>query len=397
MIRPSASTPLLVWTLALLSTVSYGALWYAQPLLAVATEETFGWSRTHTGLAFTLALVVTAVLAPRVGRRLDQNGGRILLTSGAVLGAVAFVILAVSSSYPMFVVGWLLAGIAMSLTFYEAVFTVLAHQLGGSARARASLTITLVAGLASTVFVPLTTVLLQGFGRQPALLSLAALLLAMGALVWTVLPNSSGAPAAGSPFVPDRRFFRLTAAFTLARIITVGVGLQLVPLLLGSGYPPLEAAGLAAWMGLAALPGRMLFMPLMARWQAVPLSAALIAGLSAATLLFHWADSAAAAVLGAGLFGMTNGALTLARNEVLLAAYRTEVFGAANGRMASWVNGAQALTPLGVGFLFTMTAGYSVSLSMMAGLGVTAVLVLASMGRRDTLDKPAFPEVSGRQ
>lgn len=253
---------MLVWTLALLSTVSYGALYYAQPLLAVATEQDFGWSRTRTGLAFTLALLVTAILAPRVGRTLDHRGGRGLLSLGAVLGAVAFVVLAVASGYPMFVAGWLLAGVAMSLTFYEAVFAVLAHLLSGRARTRASLTITLVAGLASTVFVPLVTILLRSFGRQETLLSLSALLLAMGALVWMVVPDSAGVSSPRALFIADRRFSRLTAAFTLARIVTVGVGLQAVPLLLGAGYPPLEAAGLTALMGLAALPGRMLFMPL---------------------------------------------------------------------------------------------------------------------------------------
>lgn len=397
MIRPSASTPMLVWTLALLSTVSYGALYYAQPLLAVATEQTFGWSRTHTGLSFTLALLVTAVLAPRVGRRLDRNGGRVLLTSGAVLGAAAFAILAVSSGYPMFMVGWLLAGIAMSLTFYEAVFAVLAHQLSGPARARASLTITLVAGLASTVFVPLTTVLLQSLGRESTLLSLAALLLVMGALVWTVLPDSSGTAAVRPPFVPDRRFSRLTVTFTLARIVSVGVGLQLVPLLLGSGFLPLEAAGLAAWMGLAALPGRMLFMPLVARWSAVPLSGVLLAQLSFATLLLHWAAALPVAVLAAGLFGMASGALTLARNEALLGCYDPQVFGAVNGRMARSVNGAQAMTPLGVGVLFTMTAGYTASLNLMVGLGVTAVLVLASAVRTDRPGGPAPPELPVHQ
>ncbi|GGK17284.1 putative transporter, MFS family protein [Deinococcus malanensis] len=373
----------------MLSTVSYGALYYAQPLLAVATEQAFGWSRTHTGLAFTLALVVTAVLAPGVGRTLDRHGGRVLLTAGAVLGAAAFMVLAVSSGYVMFVAGWLLAGLAMSLTFYEAVFAVLAHQLSGPARRRASLTITLVAGLASTVFVPLTTVLLQSFGRQATLLGLSALLLIIGALVWKVLPDSFRASSVSSPFVPDWRLPWLTMAFTLARIVTVGVGLQLVPLLLGSGYLPLEAAGLAALMGLAALPGRMLFMPLMARWSALPLTGALIAQLSFATFLFHLAEFKLVAVLAAALFGMASGALTLARTEVLLSFYGPQVFGSVNGRMARSVNGAQALTPLGVGLLFTVTAAYTASLNLMVALGMAAVLLLASAGPMNSLGRPA--------
>ncbi|MEW5935929.1 MAG: MFS transporter, partial [Bacillota bacterium] len=252
----------LVWTLAVLTTVSYGALYYAQPLLAVAAEHEWGWTRTQTSLAFTLALLVTALIAPTVGRLLDEHGGRVLVGGGAMLGGLALVWLAAASSYLLFVLGWLLAGAAMALTFYEAVFTVLGQRVSGAERTRATLTITLVAGLASTIFVPLTTALLTG-GLRGALLGLAALLLAVGLLAWRVLPKHRGA-APGTvqpPFTPDRAFVRLTLAFTLARIVTVGVGLQLAPLLLATEYPPALAAGLTGLAGLAALPGRVLFVP----------------------------------------------------------------------------------------------------------------------------------------
>lgn len=76
-----ASTRPLVWTLALPCTVSHGALYYAQPLLAVATEHATGWTCVQTGLAFTAALLVSAVFAPRVGRHIDRRGGRHLLSA----------------------------------------------------------------------------------------------------------------------------------------------------------------------------------------------------------------------------------------------------------------------------------------------------------------------------
>ncbi|WP_407543418.1 hypothetical protein Q0M94_26965 (plasmid) [Deinococcus radiomollis] len=59
---PAGRRPL-IWTLALLSTAGYGALYYAQPLLGVATEHALGWSRAQTSLAFTLALLVSSALS----------------------------------------------------------------------------------------------------------------------------------------------------------------------------------------------------------------------------------------------------------------------------------------------------------------------------------------------
>jgi len=120
-----------LWALAGLTTVAYGALYYAQPLLALATEHERGWTRAQTNFAFTLALLVTAFIAPAVGRALDARGSRGLLSLGVLLGALAFTLLAATSSYPLFVLGWLLAGASMALTFYEAAFTALGQQVQG--------------------------------------------------------------------------------------------------------------------------------------------------------------------------------------------------------------------------------------------------------------------------
>ncbi|UQN08165.1 hypothetical protein [Deinococcus sp. QL22] len=58
------------------------------------------------------------------------------------------------------------------------------------------------------------------------------------------------------------------------------------------------------------------------------------------------------------LFGAANGALTLARSELLVAWYPPTQFGTVNGRLTRPVNLAQALTPFGMGLLFVSTGGY---------------------------------------
>ncbi|UQN09425.1 MFS transporter [Deinococcus sp. QL22] len=376
----SARQRLMVWTLALLATVAYGALYYAQPLLAVATEQAYGWSRTQTSLAFTLALLATAFLAPRVGRVLDQGHGRTWLALGALLGGLAFGLLAWTSNYVLFVAAWLLAGAAMSLTFYEAVFTVLGQQVGGSARRSATLTVTLIAGLASTVFVPLTTALLGQGGLQTALWCLASLLMGVGVLVWWIIPASGLVQAhrAVVPFTPDLTFSRLVWAFTLSRMVTVGIGLQLAPLLLASGYPPGMAAALTGLMGVAALPGRVIFAPLLQYWGVQTLTAILLGLVGVGALLLHFRASLPLTALGIVLFGVANGALTLARSELLVTWYPPAQFGTVNGRLAWPVNLAQALTPFGMGLLFVGTGGYGWSLTILTGLAAWSVWSLLS-------------------
>ena len=386
---PEGRRPL-IWTLALLSTAGYGALYYAAPLLGVATEHALNWSRAQTSLAFTLALLTNAALAPLVGQRLDQVGGRLLISGGALLGAAALFGMSLTTSYPIFVLCWVLAGAAMTLTFYEAVFTVVGQQFQGAARTRATLGVTLIAGLASTIFVPLTTALLGAGGLTLALRGLSVLLLLGAILGWTVLPKTAGTggnwlPEVPGRFRPDGDFHRLTVGFTLARVVSVGAGLQLAPLLLFQGDAPLVAAGLAGLMGLAALPGRLLFIPLVHRWGVQRLTMVLMLGLGFGPLLLA-VHSTLLAVVGIAVFGLANGALTLARTELLLASYPPGQFGTINGRLALPVNLAQALTPFVVGLLFSWTRGYGTSLLVFTVL--TSLSVWALTARKTGMGCP---------
>ncbi|MBB5378519.1 hypothetical protein HNQ07_004026 [Deinococcus metalli] len=385
----------LIWTLALLSTVGYGALYYAQPLLAVATEQTTGWSRAQTGLAFTLALLTNAALAPVVGRAVDRFGGRLLISGGAALGAAALTLMSLHPSYPGFVACWVLAGVAMTLTFYEPVFTVVAQQFQAGDRRRATLTITLIAGLASTIFVPLTSAGLQAGGLTMALGILAGLLVITAGLGWAVLPGVGRHTGAKhhmvTPFAPDASFRQLVLSFTLARIVSVGTGLQLAPLLLARGEAPAVAAALAGLMGLAALPGRVLFGPLLAALGIHRLTTALFIMLGLGPLLLATTSSVWLASLAITLFGLANGALTLARTELLVGRYDAGLFGTINGRLAGPVNLAQALTPFGVGLLFSGSGSYLPSL-----WGLSVLAALSAWGLRAQVLDPAAAWVTRR-
>ena len=291
---PHGQRPL-VAALAVLNTVAYGTLYYAQPLLALQFEQAYHWPRSFTSLTFTLALLVTAFTAPALGKLFDAGQGRLLLTLGAGLGALAFALLALTSQPALFMLAWLLAGVAMALTFYEATFAVLAGQLQGEARTRATLSITLVAGLASTIFVPLVTVFLSHIGLT------------------------------------------------------------------------------------TTLPGRMVFVPALKRWGAGRVTAFLVWVLLLATGLLLLPHHLPVLLVAALLFGLGNGALTLARAELLHAHYPADIFGSVNGKVAWWVNLAQAITPLGMGWLFTQTGSYLSSLTLLTAFAGIASIAIARL------------------
>ena len=68
--------------------------------------------------------------------------------------------------------GWLLAGTAMAACLYDPVFATL-HQIAGSAYRRAVTALTLLGGLASTVFWPLSQYLLDTVGWRTTFVAYA--------------------------------------------------------------------------------------------------------------------------------------------------------------------------------------------------------------------------------
>lgn len=84
-----------------------------------------------------------------------------------------------------------------------------------------------------------------------------------------------------------------------------------------------------------------------------------------------------------------SGALTLARAELLARTYLPNTFGTANGRMALPVNLAQAVTPLGVGWLSTVSGGYGRSLTLLGVLAGLAVWAARERRRGESRPPPA--------
>jgi MFS family permease len=194
----------IVSALSITHLISYGTLFYAFALLIAPMERELGWSKTALTGAFSLALISSAFFAVPVGRLIDRGYGRAVMTGGSVLAALLLVLWAFTDSYPVFLLIWLGMGAATSALFYEAGFAVLALNLGLLAR-RGITIITLVAGFASTVFIPLLHVLIDRFGWRDTILAMAALNIGICAVL-----HASSIPTAPAR-MQDRSENRATA------------------------------------------------------------------------------------------------------------------------------------------------------------------------------------------
>ena len=270
----------IVAALSVTETVTWGIVYYGFPVFLRSMEQDLGASRVAVTGAFSIGLGVSALAALPVGRWIDRHGARGLMTAGSCLASALTLAWARVENLPALYAVWFLMGLAMAATLYEPAFAVVVSWFTDG-RARALLTVTLVAGLASTIFMPIEAWLLEWIGWRAALNVLALLLAVVTIPIHALLlrrgpvgvsPTSAGGAPPRAPASLTLReasgtavFWVLAATFFVSNFATAALSTHLIPYLVGLGYPATRAATMVGWMGAMQLPGRVLFVPISAR------------------------------------------------------------------------------------------------------------------------------------
>lgn len=135
--------------------LSWGSLYYAFALLADSMGRDLDCSPETIAGAFSTALLVWGAATYPAGLAMDRWGARIVMTIGALTAAAAFYGLSTIESVWAFYVFWSALGLSMAMTLYEAAFAVVVQTYSSEHRRRIGW-LTVVGGLASTLFWPLT-------------------------------------------------------------------------------------------------------------------------------------------------------------------------------------------------------------------------------------------------
>ena len=164
-----------VGVLAITEPISWGILFYGFGVMLTPTQQEMGWSQAQLTGAFSLMLLISGMAAVPVGRWLDRHGARGLMTVGSCLATLAILGWAQVQTLLGFYAIWAVIGVINAMILYEPAFAVTATWFVRR-RTQALTVLTFGGGLASVIFVPLATWLVQGYGWRNALWILAAVL-----------------------------------------------------------------------------------------------------------------------------------------------------------------------------------------------------------------------------
>ncbi|AOF96838.1 MFS transporter [Sphingobium sp. RAC03] len=394
-----------------------GAEWRRAPILPIATglgyatsvihiyglgpyiepiSQSFGWSRTQTTIGLTLATLVQALFSVPIGLMVDRLGPRLFGLVGVVLTCAAFAMLGTATGdKTQWLMLWSLLALAtlpvQATVWISAVATRFAASRG------LAFAVTLCgASLAAALFPLLGSWLIARHGWQTAAPIQAAIWVAIAfPMIFLFFRGAHDRRAKvalverqaleGATLAEGVRssiYHRLLLASLLFTFTIIALVVHFVPILTDRGAERMEAAGIAALVGIFSVIGRLATGLLLDRFRGSMVGAVvfLLPAIGCLLLLIggeSWGAQAAAAAMT----GLTLGA------EVDVIVYLTtqhfglKTFGGLYGGLLMALSVGTATGPLGASALYDATGGYGPFLWLTIALMVASSLTLASLPR----------------
>ena len=376
----------MVLGLAVAQLISWGTVYYSFSVLLLPMEAELGWSRTAINGALSLGLLVSGLCAYGIGSWVDRRGGRLLMSVGSFLAAILLALWSRIDNQLLFYAVWTGLGFVMAATLYEPAFVVLTRRFPISFRVRITV-LTLIAGLASTVFVPLTQILTAAFGWRDTLLILASanLFICLPVHAFWLRDDTDRDREITSTQPVDRRivmrkalrnpvFWGLALCLTAYSATFSAFIFHLIPLLGERGVPTAIALAAVALIGPSQVAGRLVLFFFSRRLPTALTGRIVLLALPASLLLLLRSDSTTALFTAAIFYGSANGIMTIIRSAAVPDLMWRDGYGAINGVLAFPFMTAQAVAPVGAALIWSWAGGYDAVLWTLLAISTVAAM-----------------------
>lgn len=371
---------------------TWAGLYYVFPALLLRWEQDLGWSKAELTAAITLAVFVSALVAPIAGRIIDRGHGAILMTGSTLLGAAALFACSFITLSWQFLVLWAIIGMSLAGCLYEPCFAIVTRARGAGAK-QAIILITLIAGFAGSVSFPTAHSLAEAFGWRTTLRLFALAVALLGApIVWTgarlleSTQTASPAHAAGGHEPATRIlgspvFWLLGLGFAFLAVLH-GVTLHhLLSILDERGVHPEVAVLAASFIGPMQVAGRLVMVAVERHVSNHGIAASTFVLMGLAVLLLINAGAAPTLlVIFVILFGGSYGIVSIIRPVIARDLLGQSGFGAKSGGLALLYLCGSASAPF-LGAIIWEIGGYDLVLPLLTGLALCGLSLYLAANR----------------
>lgn len=381
---------LLVWGLAVVQMVGWGATYFAFPAFVKPMQAEFGWSTTAIAGALTSGLLVADLVSIPAGQWLDRHGGRGIVTAGSILAALALAAWSRISSLAELYVVMALIGVAQGLALNNTSFAIITANVRNF---RLGLNyLSLVSGLAVTSALPVAGFLIVQTDWRTALLGLAAMQFFGCAVVsFFVLRGTIGSrthefqsgvtPSGPSPLRATLRrpaFWIFAASFSVHWFCTSSMSIHGLPMLQEWNVPYDMAILMIASNGPMQIVGRfLLLMGPEASARATGVLLWSLLSLAFFILALFGRDGVPYLIAFTMVFGVASGPLVIVRLSALAEIFGTRGYGAISGALSTAAIPARTGAPLAVAWMRDQFGSYVPVAYILFGLTIVATIAFA--------------------
>lgn len=336
--------------------IVWAGLFYIFPALLLRWESSFDWSRIELTGAVTLALSVSAICSPFVGRFIDRGMGPRLVATGALVGGMCVFLLSFLDALWQFYFLWAVIGFSLAACLYEPCFILITRAYGKEAK-KGIILVTLVAGFASTVSFPTAHLIAEQWGWPMVTRCFAIVVMAAGApmlYVGAVIIERDGhgivelhrdQPRA-IVFLRNPVFCFMAVAFALLALVHGTTLHHLLPILSDRKLEIGSAVLVASLIGPMQVAGRLVITVLSNRLshKLIAYGCFLFIGIALVFLYFSWFGFSVA-ITFALVFGSGYGVVSIIRPVIARDLLGDQHFGAKSGLLAFFYLAGSAAAP----------------------------------------------------
>ena len=255
--------------------ITFGCGFYAFSLFVTPLQQQLGWGRGDVMLGFTIFFLTTGFVAPQAGRLVDKYGARVVMSAGAAVAGIGFVVLFSMSALWHYYLGYAIVGLGMAGTGQIPTSAVVSNWFEKRRGAAVGLMASGV-GVGGLVLSPVVgAYLLPTLGWSKAFLVLAILcwvvIIPLAVLVIRTRPEEKGLQAYGAAprmaggdagrtvlksgvtlkvAMATMTFWLIVVTYLLSHFAQVGAIQSQVPFLEDAGFPVAVSAGALGAVGL---------------------------------------------------------------------------------------------------------------------------------------------------
>ncbi len=379
--KPTHHVPIHV--LGISQIIAYGLMFYVFATLKGPISERVAVDPSLFLYAVSGALVLQALLAPKIGAWVDYYGALKVMRVGLLLGALGMFIMAFAHSFWMVCAALLPLGLGYAMATYEVAFSAAVQMDEKKSRRNISL-ITFYGGVASSVTWLSVAPLVAFAGLTMACVAIGVILLLAGFVVGSRAPKDFGhahqsneeqEPFRWSKLLPGERraMVALAASGTLEYLIFASTTLLWITYFTDLHQDAAVGVMLASIYGPFQVVGRVIEM-VFGKHLDARLTALMAALMIPMALILVQFPSMELSILAMILFGMGHGVLTVSFGFVTNLYFRAEIYGRAKGVIGSPRAMGAAFGPSIGGLLYALGPDQFIYVMVATSLISSAVL-----------------------